>query len=93
MLYAVCCMLRTQIYLPEDLLLELKFLSQKEDKPTAKVIREILNDGVRRKKKKKNAGTTLIELSKLAAHGPGDLSTNLFDYLYGKKSDYARRKK
>lgn len=93
LLYAVCCMQRTQIYLPEDLLLELKLLSQKEEKPTARVIRELLRDSVQRKQKRKNAGTTLKEIARLAAPGPRDLSTNLFDYLYGKKSDYARRKK
>lgn len=92
MLYNVCCMLRTQIYLPEDLLLELKFLSQKEDKPTARVIRELLRDSVRRIKKKKNAGDLLLKLAKLGARGPTDLSKNFYEYAYGKKSSYAKRK-
>lgn len=86
-------MLRTQIYLPEDLTRDLKFMAQKEDKPTAEIIRSLLKEGIRKRKTGKSAGKTLLELTKLGAKGPGDLSTNLFDYLYGKKSDYAKRKR
>jgi len=86
-------MLRTQIYLPEELGQELKLLAQKKAKPTAWVIRELLHESLERRKKKRNAGTVLKEIASLAAYGPGDLSTNLFDYLYGKKSDYAKGKK
>ena len=92
LLYAVCCMLRTQIYLPKDLLLELKLLSQKEEKPTAKIIRELLHDSVRRKKKRKNAGDLLLKLARLGARGPKDLSKNFYEYAYGKKSSYAKRR-
>lgn len=87
-------MLRTQIYLPEELDQELKFLALKEDKPVAEVIRKLLYDGLNKQRSgKKNAGTTLKEIAALAVKGPRDLSINLFDYLYGKKSDYARRRK
>lgn len=85
-------MLRTQIYLPEELSQELKLLAKKEEKPTAKLVRELLDEGVKKRKKKKNAGTILKEIAALAVEGPGDLSTNLFDYLYGKKSDYAKKR-
>lgn len=87
-------MLRTQVYLSEELNQELKLLAVKEDKPVAEIIREFLHEGLeKRRRKKKNAGTTLKEIAALAIEGPGDLSTNLFDYLYGKKSDYARQKR
>jgi len=87
-------MLRIQVYLPEELDRELKLLAKKESKAVAKLIRELLHDGlVKRKRRKKNAGDTLLEIAKLVGKGPKDLSSNLFDYLYGKKSDYARKKK
>lgn len=92
-MYNVYHMLRTQIYLPEDLTRDLKFMAQKEDKPTAQIIRDLLKEGLRKRKGGKSAGETLLELANLGVKGPGDLSTNLFDYLYGKKSDYAKRRK
>jgi len=84
-------MLRTQIYLPEEMGYQLRFLAQKTQKPTAEIIRKLLGEALR--KQKKNAGTTLKQIANLAISGPGDLSTHLFDYLYGKKSDYARRER
>lgn len=88
-------MIRTQLYLPKDLKLELELLAKKEQKATAAVIRELLKEGLEKKRKsnKRNAGDFLMELAEMGFEGPGDLSTNLFDYLYGKKSDYARRRK
>lgn len=87
-------MLRTQVYLPEELDQDLKLLAKKEEKAVAELIRELLREGLARKKRKrKNAGDTLLDIAKLAGKGPGDLSTNLFDYLYGEKSDYARKKR
>lgn len=85
-------MLRTQIYLPEELSQELKLVAKKEEKPTAELIRELLSRALRQRKRKRNAGDTLLEIAKIGAKGPSDLSTNLFDYLYGKKSDYAKKK-
>ena len=38
-------------------------------------------------------GEVLLKMAERAGHGPRDLSSNLFDYLYGDKSDYARPKK
>ncbi len=89
-------MLRTQIYLPEGLSQELKLLAQKEGKPTAAVIRKLLQASLaQRQKKRKNAGQVLLEIAALGekykAKGPKDLSTNFFDYAYGKKSSYAKR--
>lgn len=88
-------MIRTQLYLPEDLKLELELLARQEEKSTSQLIREVLSEGLKQKQKqkKRNTGTLLRELAEMAVEGPGDLSTNLFDYLYGKKSDYARGRK
>lgn len=88
-------MLRTQVYLPEELSQELKLLAKKEEKPTAELIRELLSKALkqRKRKRKRNAGDTLMEIAKINARGPDDLSTNLFDYLYGEKSDYAKKNK
>lgn len=89
-------MLRTQIYLPEELSQELKLLAYKEGKPTAVIIRKLLKTGlVHQQKKRKNAGQVLLDLAalgkKLKVKGPKDLSSNFFDYAYGKKSSYAKR--
>lgn len=85
-------MLRTQVYLPEELDQELKLLAQKEGRATASLIRELLDEGLRQKKNQKNAGDTLLEIAKLAAKGPEDLSTNFFEYAYGKKSSFVKGK-
>lgn len=86
-------MLRSQIYLPEELIQDLRWLAEKEAKPTSEVIRELLSEGLKKKARKSNAGDTLLSIAKIAAKGPTDLSTKLFDYLYGEKSDYGRRKR
>lgn len=91
MVYNVWCMIRTQIYLPEELKKELKYLAQKEKKPVSEIIRRAVSKEV--KKKQENAGETLLKIASYAKEGPGDLSTNLFDYLYGEKSDYRIGKK
>ncbi len=84
---------RMQIYLPEDLQLELKWLAQKEQKATAQVIREVLEEGLKQKKGKKNAGDMLLELAALGGKGPKDLSKNFYEYAYGKKSTYAKSRR
>lgn len=84
-------MIRTQIYLPEDLKKELEYLAQKEKKPLSEIIRRAVSKEV--KKKRETAGETLLKIASYAREGPGDLSTNFFDYLYGEKSDYRTRKK
>ena len=91
-------MQRFQIYLPEDLSIELKLLAKREQKPTAQIIRTVLHAGLNQKnKKKKNAGDFLLNLAKMGEKSnmktPDDLSTNLIDYLYGEKSEYATHKR
>lgn len=77
-------MIRTQIYLPEDLYREIGWLAKKEKKAKAQVIREALEKEV--EKNKGNAGETLLRLAAMAKKykwkGPRDLSTNHDKYLY-----------
>lgn len=77
-------MIRTQIYLPEDLYREIGWLAKKEKKAKAQVIREALEKEV--EKKQGNAGETLLKLAAMAKKykwkGPKDLSVNHDKYLY-----------
>lgn len=84
-------MIRTQIYLPKNLKQELSILAQIEKKPVAEIIRRAVKREVNRKKE--TAGDTLLKIASYAGKGPRDLSTNLFDYLYGDKSDYTTKKR
>ena len=71
-------MIRTQVYLPEDLYQELRLLARREEQPAAKVIRDLLKNGLKKrvKSKKRNAGDLLLEIAKIGARGPKDLSSN-----------------
>lgn len=86
-------MIRTQIYLPEDLKLQLRAYAEKEDVPVSEIIRRSIRKEVN-KKTRVNAGSALLKIASMATKGgPKDLSSNLFDYLYGEKSDYAKSKR
>ena len=77
-------MIRTQIYLPEDLYQEVKIVAKKESKKSAQVMRDLLSEGLIRRKKKGTIGEALLYLSTVAVKGgPPDLSTNHDKYLYG----------
>lgn len=89
MVYDVWCMIRTQIYLPEDLKLQLRAYAEKENVPVSEMIRRSLRRLVSQKVKL-NAGRMLLKLAARAGRGPRDLSRNFFDYAYGKKSGYAK---
>lgn len=77
-------MIRTQVYLPKELYQTIDYVARTEKKPKAQVIREVLDEGV--KKKRGNAGSALLEMARLAKKlnlkGPKDLSTNHDKYLY-----------
>lgn len=80
-------MIRKQIYLTEDIDNELTTLARREKKSVAQLLREILEKSLRTQKKTRSGAEVLLELAKNASKkGPKDLSTNLFDYLYGDKS-------
>jgi predicted DNA-binding protein len=79
-------MIRKQIYLTRELDQHIHVLSQKENKPEAQVIRELLETGIK-KQHPMSTGEALLGLSrlgeKLGIAGPTDLSERHDDYLYG----------
>ncbi len=77
-------MIRTQVYLPRELYQEVKLVAEKESKKSAQVVRELLHEGLIRRKKKGTIGESLLDLASVAVKGgPPDLSTNHDKYLYG----------
>lgn len=77
-------MIRTQIYLPEELETEIRFRARKDKKSKAEVIRGALKKGLE-DKRASNLGNELLRIANLGGRGPKDLSTNHDDYLYGDK--------
>lgn len=86
-------MIRTQVYLTDDLVQDIRFVALRRQKPEAAVIRDLLRKSLNTERPKKNAGEALLEFAKHAVPGPKDLASNMFEYLYGEKSDYATRKR
>lgn len=82
-------MIRTQIYLPEDLKLQLRAYADEMAVPVSEVVREAVVKEIN--KKRRTVSDSLTKIAAMATKGgPKDLSSNLFDYLYGQKSDYAK---
>ncbi|MBA3724537.1 MAG: ribbon-helix-helix protein, CopG family [Candidatus Levybacteria bacterium] len=79
-------MQRTQMYLDEKLRKDLKALAKREDKSMAEVARDILQEGVEKKRSSVDNSGIKIMLSLLdikAKGGPKDLAVNHDHYLYG----------
>lgn len=77
-------MIRTQIYLPEDLYQEVRLVAKKESKKSAQVVRDLLSEGLIRRRKKGTIGEAFLDLASVAVKGgPPDLSTKHDKYLYG----------
>ena len=74
-------MIRTQVYLTKQLHQEIGVVAKKEKKAAAQIIRELLEEGLSAKKKH-TIGKALLELSKINAKGPKDLSEKIDEYLY-----------
>lgn len=79
MLYIIH-MIRTQVYLPDELYQNIKLVAKKEKKSAAQIVRRALEREL--EEKKQTVGEAFLELSKIAAKGPKDLSTNHDKYLY-----------
>lgn len=78
-------MLRTQLYISEELHQELILLARQEDVSLAKLTREFLEVGVKMKKRKESSGKTLLALARQSIGGlPKDVSNKHNQYLYGK---------
>ena len=78
-------MIRTQVYIPETLHNKLTRLAEAKGEPMAKVVRDFLEDGIRKAQQTDDSGiTTLRRIANLKLKGgPRDLSINLDHYLYG----------
>lgn len=76
-------MLRTQIYLPEQLHDELTSWAIKMKVPMAQIVRQILQAGLEKREAFLPGENDLLELTKLKIKGgPTDLSLKLDSYLY-----------
>ena len=86
-------LVRTQVYLPEEDVQMIATLAMQRKVPKARIIREVVRDGVKsmddKKMARKSAYKALEAISKMGLSGPTDLSENMDEYLYGKKSKYA----
>lgn len=78
-------MIRTQIYIPQNIHNKLTRLAKQRGEPMAEVVRELLEYGLEKKKNVDCTGKTAIEnlLKIQATEGPRDLSKHIDYYLYG----------
>lgn len=78
-------MIRTQIYLDEDIHKDLNILAKQQKESMAKIVRDILKEGVRKKRRLDRSGKEVLKklLEMKISGGPSDLSENLDHYLYG----------
>lgn len=78
-------MIRTQIYLDKDIHRDLIVLARHQKESMAKVARDILKEGIQKRKKLDKSGKEVLRklLSLKIKGGLTDLSTNLDHYLYG----------
>lgn len=74
-------MIRTQIYLPEELHAQLTSIASTKKVPAAEIIRELLKTGLQ-KTNKRNSGHTLEKIAKMGLKGPGNFSTQIDKFLY-----------
>ncbi len=77
-------MIRTQVYIPDDLYRELRLLAQTSGKNISELLRESATEVIKknqiRKDKKKKWGQGFIGAGK---GGPKNLAKNIDRYLYG----------
>jgi len=74
-------MIRTQVYLPDEVHTKLNYLATARKEPMARIVREYVEDGLHRDQTKlKGNAHFLLELAELAEKegwsGPGDLAKN-----------------
>ena len=75
-------MIRTQIYIPDNLHQTAKFIAMHKDESLAKLLRQFIARGVKDEKRKLKT-KSLSSLAKLnITEGPKDLSSNMDKYLY-----------
>lgn len=76
---------RTQMYLPEDILRELKRRSAEEKTTIAAIVRSALSEFLGKNREKNWLEDPLWEMVGASSSKEGDLSVNHDKYLYGKK--------
>ena len=74
-------MIRTQIYIPEILHNQIKFLAKKQKKPLAEILREFIKKGIKDQHRIKTKSLGALTKLKITG-GPKDLSRNMDKYLY-----------
>lgn len=80
-------MIRKQLYITPDIDRALDIEAKRQGKSQSEVIRQIFREELGLNKKAKNPSGALFRLAQNTfSEGPKDLSTNFFDYAYGKKS-------
>lgn len=84
-MYTAFMMIRTQMYLDEDIHKDLTHLARRERKSMAEVTRVILKEGIKKRKNVDRSGVkTLLAIANIG--GTSDdpyLSENIDHYLYG----------
>lgn len=88
--YTTRAMLKSYVYIPEELNRKIKTTAKLQKKSKAQVIREALEKGVSSIARERGASAeALLKLAKLgekyAVAGPKDLSANLDKYVWGGK--------
>lgn len=73
-------MIRTQMYLTEDLYYRIQLEAKRVKKKAAEIVRELLLVGLNQNQA--NAGKALMDIAKIRARGPKDLSSKIDSYLY-----------
>lgn len=78
-------MIRTQIYIPEEMHSQLLQIAQAQSTSMAQVTRKLIEKGLKTSKNIDTSGKTVMRrlLNMNITGGPKDLSTNLDHYLYG----------
>lgn len=75
-------MIRTQIYIPDDLHRSAKAVARRGEEHLAELLRRLIDTGIREELKKLKP-KTLVSLTKLnITGGPKDLSSNMDKYIY-----------
>lgn len=77
-------MIRTQLYIPENIHHQLTEAAKQQSKSMAELVRDFVQQGLRRNDVDRSGRATLQALRQLnVQEGPTDLSQNFDHYLYG----------
>jgi hypothetical protein len=85
-MYNQSTMIRTQMYLEDQIHKDLLSLAEQENKPMAEIARDILREGIKKKIAIDKSGkSVLLTIANLKFKGGDDpyLSENIDHYLYG----------